>query len=804
MFPLEISFNDQSFLRNKENYFVLSGEMHYFRIDANLWQLHLEQMKEAGLNTVSTYIPWSLHEQIEGQPDFAGKYGPNLDLKRFIDICKNMNMNLTVKPGPYILAELAMHGIPRWFFENYPHTLARDVDGNIYPVKYTSLTHPDYKRKAMLWYDAVMPLLASNQALNGGPIALMQVCNEVGLFQWLGGAGDYNDASLQDYRSYLRSEYGDIEKLNSRYETKYKDWSQIFPPSRHVQSKADHFGYQDWHTYHRNFYAKYIGWLINEIRDRGIETPLFHNVPGWVYGRAKDMPVCLSMYHQLSKLYPDIILGVDHIPENPSYRNFHDDRIINEFTKALQGGKGPVYVAELQAGTREANVTVYPAEMELFYKACMANGVVSMNYYMFSQGTNPPGWSVYDDSFYLQTPLDVNGDRGDCYPAIQRIGKLVQTHGNMLCETQTNPSQALIFYPPYYYREFTNPLLTKEDFNPPGEADSKLSLQTITEDLLFDGVGKLLAMDNQEYDAVDITRQDPESLTQYKQLWMASSQRMDEQSQKSLLQYVQKGGHLICFPSLPKFDLAANPCSILADGLNVKSDEVVDDFDGMICWADTDDEIHATRYIETFKADKADIIATTRCGKTCGLKVTCGKGSATVFGTGFLYQAVAHRTAWQKLGLTDDFHGAVSCDNPLVITRTRMTANNSGCLFILNYHNHPQKTKINHGSNIVTDANFYLPPFSGLVLPFNIPLRDNCKLIFATSEMLNINSSSKKLTLEISGHPETTGQLVMECKAPVSNISLNGNSVAFEQKDQNVILRYQHVSEQEILDIFFD
>ena len=790
--PSELSFDHRAFLRDGKHYFIVSGEMHYFRINADRWPLHLKRMKEAGLNTISSYIPWSLHEQIEGEPDFSGRYGANLDLERFIGLCKDMQLNLTVKPGPYILAELAMHGIPRWFFENYPDAMACDASGKPYPAQYTCLVHPDYIRKSMQWYDAIMPLLARHQLSQSGPIALMQVCNEVGLFQWLGGAGDYSDASLQDYRNYLRSVYDNIASLNARYDTDYEDWTQVRPPAGYVQTPADHIGYQDWQTYHRQFYADYIGQLIKEIRRRGIQTPLFHNVPGWVFSRAKEMPVCLSMYHELSRLYPDILLGVDHIPENLSYRNFHDDRIINEFTKAIQGGRGPIYVAELQSGTREANVTVYPAEMELFYKACLANGVVSMNYYMFSAGKNPPGWSVYDSSFYLQTPLDVDGNPGDQYPIVQQIGKLIETHGSRLCQAATNASQALAFYPPYYYRELTRPLFSKENFDPRTGIDCRFDLPTITDELLFDGVGKLLAMDNQEYDAVDITQADTQQMSQYKQLWVAFTDRMDADSQQTLLNYVQNGGHLICFPTLPKFDLQANPCTLLADGLKVQTDEVLDDFDGMIRWADSNEEIHATRYIETLKAKNAHVIATTRNGKPCGLRVTCEKGSATVFGTGFMYQAVAHQTAWQKLGQAEDFRGPVLCDNPQIITRTRNVGQNSGYFFMLNYHNQPQETTINTGIDGLAGVNVHLPPFGGLVLPFNMPLDDKCELIATASEILTINSSDQKITLDISGHPDTDGYMRLKCNCPIRHVSLNGEMISFEQENQKITLRYQH------------
>ena len=254
--------------------------MHYFRIEANRWKTHLEKMKNAGLNTVSTYIPWSLHEQIEGKPDFKGKYAPNLNLVRFIELCAEKGLCLTVKPGPYILAELVMHGIPKWFFDKYSGAAALDPDGNPHPIQHTCLSHPDYRQKSMQWYDAVLPLLASCQATQGGPVSFMQVCNEVGLFQWLSGSGDYCPQSVADYQNYLRTQYSSIQELNSAYGSNYGTFDAVLPPAGRVQSKADHLAGKDWHSFHRHFYAEYIRWLIAEIRSRGIEIPLFHNVPG--------------------------------------------------------------------------------------------------------------------------------------------------------------------------------------------------------------------------------------------------------------------------------------------------------------------------------------------------------------------------------------------------------------------------------------------------------------------------------------------------------------------------------------------
>ena len=782
----KLTFNNQSFELDGKSFFLLSGEMHYFRVNAELWQKHLELIKQAGLNTVSSYVPWSLHEQIEGEADFAGRYAANLNLERFIELCKKTELNLILKPGPYILAELSMHGLPRWFFKNYPDALACDSNGKPYPVGYACLRQPDYLRKTMQWYDAVMPMIAANQLSNGGPIAMIQVCNEVGLFQWLNGCGDYSSCSIKAYRQYLKKTYKTISALNERCGTDYHDFQEVIPPAGEVKTKAEHFAYRDWENFHRDFYAEYIGMLIREIRLREITVPLFHNVPGWVFGRAKTMPVCLSMYHKLSRLYPDILLGVDHIPENPSYRNFHDDRIINAMTKSIQGNRGPSYVAELQAGTREANVRIYPNEMELFYKTCLANGAVGMNYYMFSGGENPPGWGIYDSAFYLQTPIDVQGRVGESYPVIQRISGIVKTHGQRLCQCSTNAKQALAFYPPYYYREFLNPLFTGENLDDGSCVGRKLDWRMVTDELLFDGVGKLLAMDNQEYDFADITAAEANQLGGYKQIWAALTEQMDAESQKKLLEYVRNGGHLICFPTLPKFDLNALPCTILADGLGVKTEQIIENSDGIIYWTDTNQPIHGIGYIETFNAKSADIIAQTQNRKPCGIKVSCGKGSAAILGTGFIYQSAAHKYAWQKLGLADNFRGQFVCDNPLVITRTRLHKNGGGYFFMLNYHNQAIQTKTNFGGQ------FFLPPFSGLVLAFDMPVSKDFTIVNTTSEIVNIETTDCGINIEVSGNENTPGQICLDTTRTIKNVLLNDKSIPFEQSSRKVKIYYVH------------
>ncbi len=53
-----------SFYLNGRPFRILSGSFHYFRTQPAQWGDRLERMRAAGLNTLTTYIPWNLHEQV--------------------------------------------------------------------------------------------------------------------------------------------------------------------------------------------------------------------------------------------------------------------------------------------------------------------------------------------------------------------------------------------------------------------------------------------------------------------------------------------------------------------------------------------------------------------------------------------------------------------------------------------------------------------------------------------------------------------------------------------------------------------
>ena len=72
------------------------------------------KLKAAGLNGIETYVPWNLHEANPGEFDFAG----DLDLVSFLQLAKQLDLFVLLRPGPYICSEWDWGGLPSWLLQD--------------------------------------------------------------------------------------------------------------------------------------------------------------------------------------------------------------------------------------------------------------------------------------------------------------------------------------------------------------------------------------------------------------------------------------------------------------------------------------------------------------------------------------------------------------------------------------------------------------------------------------------------------------------------------------------------------------
>ncbi len=107
-------------------YQILSGEMHYPRVPRAYWRDRFRKARAMGLNTITTYVFWNLHEPRPGVYDFTGQN----DVAEYIREAQQEGLNVILRPGPYVCAEWELGGYPSWLLKDRTLTL-RSTDPNI-------------------------------------------------------------------------------------------------------------------------------------------------------------------------------------------------------------------------------------------------------------------------------------------------------------------------------------------------------------------------------------------------------------------------------------------------------------------------------------------------------------------------------------------------------------------------------------------------------------------------------------------------------------------------------------------------
>jgi hypothetical protein len=88
------------------------GEIHYSRLPADEWAAEVRKMKHGGVTIIATYVFWNHVEEQEGVFRWDGQRS----LRRFIEVCKQEEMPVVLRLGPFCHGEVRNGGIPDWMF----------------------------------------------------------------------------------------------------------------------------------------------------------------------------------------------------------------------------------------------------------------------------------------------------------------------------------------------------------------------------------------------------------------------------------------------------------------------------------------------------------------------------------------------------------------------------------------------------------------------------------------------------------------------------------------------------------------
>jgi len=156
----KVAYDPRAVTIDGQRVLLLSGAIHYPRSTPGMWPALMQRSREAGLNTIETYVFWNLHERRRGILNFADR----LDLAAFCRLAQEHGLHVILRIGPYICAETNYGGFPFWL---------RDLPG----LRLRTYNEP-YLREKARWVRLLTDYLRPYLAPQGGPILLAQIENE--------------------------------------------------------------------------------------------------------------------------------------------------------------------------------------------------------------------------------------------------------------------------------------------------------------------------------------------------------------------------------------------------------------------------------------------------------------------------------------------------------------------------------------------------------------------------------------------------------------------------------------------------
>jgi len=184
---------DHQFWIDGQPTMLLSGEMHFGRVQPEDWETRIKQAKAMGLNTISFYLFWNQVEQKEGEFTFTGM----TDVKRVLKLCQDNGMWCILRPGPYCCAEIEYGGLPYWTLK-YPGVKIRVAD-------------PKFLSWCARYIGEVYRQVADFQVTKGGPLLMVQLDNEYGITDPQAEGGPQNNNYLIALNRIFRAAGFDVQ-----------------------------------------------------------------------------------------------------------------------------------------------------------------------------------------------------------------------------------------------------------------------------------------------------------------------------------------------------------------------------------------------------------------------------------------------------------------------------------------------------------------------------------------------------------------------------------------------------------------
>ncbi|MBR2185562.1 MAG: beta-galactosidase [Prevotella sp.] len=165
--PQGVTFevDSRGFIVGGKHILPVMGEIHFSRVPAAEWKREIQKMRAGGITIIATYCFWIHHEATEGQWDWSG----NKNLRQFLQVCKEENMPVVLRIGPFCHGEVYQGGFPVWIVEK---ALS---DPKNYKLRSTA---PGFLAATKNLYENIFAQAKGMLWKDGGPVVGVQIENE--------------------------------------------------------------------------------------------------------------------------------------------------------------------------------------------------------------------------------------------------------------------------------------------------------------------------------------------------------------------------------------------------------------------------------------------------------------------------------------------------------------------------------------------------------------------------------------------------------------------------------------------------
>lgn len=751
-----VQFSEKKILIDGKPVFLLSGETHYFRQPRSQWQHLLDEAKKMGLNCISSYVPWLLHEEKEGEYCFEDR----LDLGAFIDLCKENGLYFFVRPGPFIMAEMKREGLPYWVAKKHPDAVPIGFDD--VPSSLTNLDYlnPGYLSECRKWYQKVMQVIVPRLHCNGGNIIGVQLDNEIGMLNWVANSPMLNENTLNRFVAWLQNEYFPKE-LKERYPFSLTDSAVYVPAFRSPKEEyavAFHF---DFGRFLRGYYAEYVKILKGYAEEAGVhDTPFFINIHGTGESRIFDFPLGVSQLYEAYNQGEGLVSGTDVYLGEPTEGTYQDLYVANVVTDCMNKKGNPLTSIEFECSDGPycslSGLRYHPSATSHKMLMCLSQNARMLSFYVFSGGENyllkeqePDGngrMAFTGQMHGVNAPLQPDDTHNFSFDFIAKTARTIHALNPLIASSrQEIDGVSLGFIPDYFLTEMIYPKSEK--------------MKQIYQNLkrwrcagVIDSAARGLLSNGIAFDGVDIQH---EEIPAGRAVMVLSARYMPCAVQEKLVKFVQEGGRLFLYGEVPEYDLEGNPCTVLMEALSLCSPEYLESchpayFLTLDCageYAGTA-PAYTAEYAQTFAADGSEILLAHGNGRMCGFVKKVGTGTVCAVTADYPADMAFYRKAWSMLGI-DPAWSADYFRQGIYLSST-VSEDGQRLLYLLNLDAFPKKVDIVYQGNTLFH-DFMLREKASHILPLGVKV-GKAEVVLSTAEILYAGEKELRFLLTQNGN----------------------------------------------------